>query len=233
MNIYESLAAILGERAAVKKDGRNELQNYKFRGIDQLMNVFNPLLAKHKVFVVPTVIDMMREERKNAKGTAIIYSVLTVQYTFYAEDGSFVTAVVMGEGMDTGDKSVNKAMSAAYKYALFQVFCVPTEDMIDSEIDSHEVLPEEETERYKKSMAALEKVSNEMKKAKQEKAQEKGPEQVPPAVFCECCKKEIKPEGIWSVEKIVETSEKKFAGRRFCYKCVTTHRAEEYMERIM
>lgn len=141
MNIYESITAILNEKAAVKKDSENKMQNYKFRGIDAVMNVFNPLLAKHKVFVVPTVLDMAREERQNAKGNTLLYTVLTVQYTFYAEDGTSVTAVTIGEGMDTGDKSVNKAMSAAYKYALFQTFCIPTEDMVDSEQDSPEVAP--------------------------------------------------------------------------------------------
>lgn len=141
MNIYESITAILNEKAVIKKDSENTTQHYKFRGIDALMNVFNPLLAKHKVFVVPTVLDMRREERQNMKGNTLLYTILTVQYTFYAEDGSSITSVVTGEGMDTGDKSVNKAMSAAYKYALFQVFCIPTEDMIDSEQDSPEVAP--------------------------------------------------------------------------------------------
>ena len=67
-NIYESIAAILNEKAAVKKDSRNEAQRYMFRGIDAVMNVFNPLLAKHRVFVVPTVLDMAREERQNKNG---------------------------------------------------------------------------------------------------------------------------------------------------------------------
>lgn len=147
MNIYESIAAILNEKAAVKKDRVNEAQRYKFRGIDEVMNVFNPLLAKHKVFVVPTVLDMAREERQNTKGNTLLYTILTVQYTFYAEDGSFVTAVAVGEGMDTGDKSVNKAMSAAYKYALFQTFCVPTEDMVDSEEDNPEVAPKKPAQK--------------------------------------------------------------------------------------
>ena len=155
MNIYESIAAILNEKAAVKKDKVNSTQNYKFRGIDAVMNVFNPLLAKHKVFVVPTVLDMTREERQNTKGTTLLYTILTVQYTFYAEDGSFVTAVAVGEGMDTGDKSVNKAMSAAYKYALFQTFCVPTEDMVDSEEDSPEVAPKKKKPEKPKPVDVL------------------------------------------------------------------------------
>lgn len=44
--------------------------------------------------------------------------------------------------MDSGDKSLNKALSAAYKYACFQLFCIPTEseshDSHDSEEDTYE-----------------------------------------------------------------------------------------------
>ena len=50
---------------------------------------------------------------------------------FRSEDGSNVSAVVIGEGMDTGDKATNKAMAIAFKYACFQVFCIPTEEMQD------------------------------------------------------------------------------------------------------
>ena len=185
MNIYEGITAILNEKAAVKKDSENKMQNYKFRGIDAVMNVFNPLLAKHKVFVVPTVLDMAREERQNTKGNTMLYTILTVQYTFYAEDGTSVTAITIGEGMDTGDKSVNKAMSAAYKYALFQVFCIPTEDMVDSEEDSPEVAP-----KPKKTPA---------KKQKQEEAPPPADEDDPlygegtPAELCEECGAELHP----------------------------------------
>ena len=65
------------------------------------------------------------------KGGTLIYSICRIKYTFYAEDGSNVSAVVIGEGMDSGDKATNKAMSIAFKYACFQVFCIPTEEMKD------------------------------------------------------------------------------------------------------
>ena len=94
---------------------------------------------KHHLFIVPEVIDQKREERTTSKGNALIYSIVTVKYTFYAEDGSSVSAVVIGEGMDSGDKATNKAMSIAFKYACFQVFCIPTEEMVDPDQDSHEV----------------------------------------------------------------------------------------------
>jgi hypothetical protein len=48
---------------------------------------------------------------------------------------------MIGEAMDSGDKSANKAMSAAQKYALLQVFCIPTEEPKDTENETHTVEP--------------------------------------------------------------------------------------------
>lgn len=62
-----------------------------------------------------------------------------MKFTAYAEDGSSVSSVTIGEAMDSGDKSMNKAMSTAYKYALMQIFCIPTADDKDTETHTHEV----------------------------------------------------------------------------------------------
>jgi hypothetical protein len=58
------------------------------------------------------------------------------------EDGSSHVISTIGEAMDSGDKATNKAMSAAYKYALMQAFCIPTEGDNDSENQTHEVMSE-------------------------------------------------------------------------------------------
>lgn len=141
MNIYESIAAIMGEIGAVGKNSKNTQQGFMFRGIDAVMNAINPALVKNKVFIVPEILEHTREERTNAKGTLLIYSICRIKYTFYAEDGSSISATVIGEGMDTGDKATNKAMSIAFKYACFQVFCIPTEEMADPDAECHEVKP--------------------------------------------------------------------------------------------
>ena len=44
----------------------------------------------------------------------MIYSVCKIRYTFFAVDGSSISAIVVGEGMDTGDKATNKAMATAF-----------------------------------------------------------------------------------------------------------------------
>lgn len=138
MNIYESISAIMQEIPAIGKEKRNQQQGFMYRGIDDVMNVLQPLLAKHKVFVVPEVLEQTREERTTGRGGTLLYSLLKVRYTFCAEDGSCVSAVVIGEGMDSGDKASNKAMAVALKYAFFQLFCIPTEEMVDPDSETPE-----------------------------------------------------------------------------------------------
>lgn len=148
--IYKAIAAVMAEVGAVGKNNVNEQQRYKFRGIDDVMNALHPVMAKHNLFCTPTVLDVTREERLNSKGNTLIYSVATVKYTFYTVDGSSVESVVVGEAMDSGDKSLNKALSASMKYCLFQTFCIPTEEMHDSEEDTYDdVRPKKATEKKK------------------------------------------------------------------------------------
>ena len=137
--IYSAISKTMADIGIVGKADKNDFDGYKYRGIDAVMNALNPAMIKNKIFVVPTILDSSREERTNKQGTVMMYTLLTVKYTFYAEDGSFVESVVVGEAMDRSDKSTNKAMSAAFKYACFQTFCIPTEEMKDSEEESPEI----------------------------------------------------------------------------------------------
>lgn len=139
MNIFQSITKIMEEVPAIGKNKKNTQQGFMFRGIDDVMNTFQPLLSKYKVFIVPQVLEQIREERQTSKGGTLLYSICKVKYTFYAEDVSSVDAIVVGEGMDSGDKATNKAMAIAMKYAMFQVFCIPTEEMKDPDSESHSV----------------------------------------------------------------------------------------------
>ena len=139
MNIYEAISAVMQDVGAIGKDTKNTQQGFMFRGIDAVMNALQPALLKNHIFVVPEVLEQTREERQTSKGATLLYSILWMRYTFYAEDGSSVSATVIGEGMDSGDKASNKAMSIAFKYACFQVFCIPTEEMKDPDAECHEV----------------------------------------------------------------------------------------------
>ena len=151
MNIYESISSVMNDVGAIGKNTKNTQQGFMFRGIDAVMNALQPALIKNHIFVVPEVLEQTREERITEKGKTLIYSICRIKYTFYAEDGSNISAVVIGEGMDSGDKATNKAMSIAFKYACFQVFCIPTEEMKDPDEECHEVVPKVKAEVVKKT----------------------------------------------------------------------------------
>jgi len=146
--IYAAIPAIMAEVKEIPKSRRNTQQNYAFRGIDDAYAAFQPLFARHGVFIVPNVMDCKREERTAKSGGTLIWTVLTIRHTFYASDGSSIDATTVGEAMDSGDKGSNKAESAALKYALLEVFCVPTEADNDTENQSPEVAPRQQAARH-------------------------------------------------------------------------------------
>lgn len=138
--IYGAIASVIADVGAVGKDKLNKQQGFKFRSIDDVYNALHPALAKNKVFIVPDILEQTREVVGTTKnGAKMTLVICTIKFTFYAEDGSHIESTIIGEALDTGDKATNKAMAIAYKYACFQVFCIPTEEMTDPDGESPEI----------------------------------------------------------------------------------------------
>lgn len=139
-NVYQLIAAVSKQVAetGISKDRNNSQQGYKFRSIDDVYNKLSPILAEAGLVILPRVVSREVVERTTAKGTAIFYTTVQVEFDFISShDGTKHTISVFGEAMDSGDKSTNKAMSAAYKYAAFQSFCIPTEGDNDADQTDH------------------------------------------------------------------------------------------------
>ena len=139
--IYGLIGQAMREIGAIGKNSKNQQQGFMYRGIDAVYNALSPVMAKLGLFLCPEVLEQTREERQGRNGGTLLYSILKIKYTLYAPDGSNVSCVVLGEGMDSGDKASNKAMSVAMKYAAFQLFMIPTEEMVDPDAEVHEVAP--------------------------------------------------------------------------------------------
>ena len=144
MQVYQAINKIQAELAAcgITKDRRNQAQGFNFRGIDDVYNALSPLLSKHGLCILPRMISRRCDERVNNKGTTLLYVTVEAEFDFVsAEDGSSHVVRTFGEAMDSGDKATNKAMSAAYKYAAFQAFAIPTEGDNDADAHTHDVVP--------------------------------------------------------------------------------------------
>jgi hypothetical protein len=140
MKVYAAINAVQGELAqsGISKDRKNQQQGYNFRGIDDVYNALAPLLAKHGLCVLPRILTRQCEERTTQKGGVLFYVTVEAEFDFVSsEDASKHTVRTFGEAMDSGDKATNKAMSAAYKYAAFQAFAIPTEGDNDADSQTH------------------------------------------------------------------------------------------------
>lgn len=142
MQVYKAIAQAMLElsKEGISKSRKNEQQGYKFRGIDDVYNALAPILSRCGLVILPRVLNRGVVERQTAKGNAIFYVTVDVEFDLVcAEDGSKHTVKTYGEAMDTADKATNKAMSAAYKYMAMEVFCIPTEGDNDADATTHEV----------------------------------------------------------------------------------------------
>lgn len=145
--IYSLLTQVMTDAGAVKKGDYNSHQKFNFRGIDAVINAVSPALRKHGVVVVPTVITSDYESVQVGQNRTVMgHARITITYTFYAPDGSNVAATVSAESMDSGDKATAKAYSVAFRTALLQTLCLPT-DEADPDSDTYERSPHDAPQR--------------------------------------------------------------------------------------
>ena len=133
--VYQVISDVMADLAeiGIAKSHTNQQQRFAYRGIDDVYNVLSKVLTKHRLIVMPTVISRETDTRQTHSGAAIYLVVLKVEYEFIAaEDGSSYKITAYGEAMDMADKATSKAISMAYKYAMFQTFCIPI-DVIDGD----------------------------------------------------------------------------------------------------
>lgn len=126
--VYAAINAVATALSAsgIAKRGINLDEQYAYRTVDDVFNEIGPLLAAHKLCVLPRVLRRQASERTEAGGVALTHVVMRVAFDFVCvDDGSVHTVEAYGEALDGSDKGTAKAMQSAYKYALLQSFCVP------------------------------------------------------------------------------------------------------------
>ena len=135
MNIYEKLSAITTELSTVAKNlevgfGQNK---YKAVGEADVLRAVKPLEAKYKVYSYPvsrTIIESGTVESITAKGDVKknLFERIEVVYRFVniEKPEEYIDITSYGDGIDSQDKSVGKAMTYADKYALLKAYKIIT-----------------------------------------------------------------------------------------------------------
>lgn len=156
-NIYAKIRAVMKSIGAITKNRKNAQQGYAFRGIDDVYNALQPALVEHGLVIVPKMLERVCEEKESRNGGTLFYVTIKAEFHFMSvDDASGIIVTTFGEAMDSGDKATNKAMSAAYKYAAFQTFCIPTEGDNDADATTHTVASSKPPARWPEFEAMLE-----------------------------------------------------------------------------
>lgn len=142
MNIYEKLSKISNELTTVAKNlsvGEGKAK-YKAVGEADVLKAIKPLEEKYKVYSYPSqrrIIESGFLDTVNYKGEPKkqFYERIEVIYKFVniEEPNEYIEITTYGDGIDSGDKSVGKAMTYADKYALLKAYKIVTGDDPDQE----------------------------------------------------------------------------------------------------
>lgn len=133
--IFKALSAVQSDlsKVGIAKNQKNSHQGYKFRGIDDVLNTLAPIIAEHGVLIIPNVLSKDIKTTATKNGGVASHVILEVGFVLYDSEGDSICHTAYGEALDTSDKAVNKAMTAAYKYFLFQAFCIPIDGVEDAD----------------------------------------------------------------------------------------------------
>jgi len=132
-NVYEAINYVMQQVGYVQKEVAGGLK-YTYASEPALIRAIRPHMVEVGLFVYPSsMIELTAEPFVSKQGSIINVSKLAASYCFHhaPSDTKFFVSVI-GKGMDTGDKDSNKAMTAAFKYALRQTLMIETGDDPDT-----------------------------------------------------------------------------------------------------
>lgn len=168
VNLAKKIHKILAGSGYLKKDKKNAQQGFNYISEEAMVKRLRELLIEHGVILIPDVINCqtLTVNVTTSKGErAVPITRVAVRYTVVDVDsGESWSFSMVGDGTDTQDKAVYKALTGCNKYALMKLCQIPTGD--DPEKDWAKDEPEEPQPAApsKKDLAFYDAVKGELSK---------------------------------------------------------------------
>ena len=121
MNIYEKILEVMKSIEYLNKDDRVEYKSTKYKAIseEKVTTAVRKALIKQGLVVFPI------EQSVSQNGT-ITTTNTTYKMVNTENPEEYVILASSGQGADTQDKGVGKAMTYSYKYLMLRTFAIPT-----------------------------------------------------------------------------------------------------------
>lgn len=154
LNLYQKIHAVMKDISYLRKDDKVEFGKTKYKAIseEKVTTTVRQSLIKYGLVVLP--VKQTSKKEGNITSTDTTYKIIDI------DTGEFELLASSGEGADTQDKGVGKAMTYSYKYLFLRSFAIPTGEDPDK-ISSAELDAEEEknetksTEKNESKVATL------------------------------------------------------------------------------
>lgn len=144
MNIYEKMLEVMKAIEYLNKDDRVEYKSTKYRAMseEKVTTTVRKELLRQGLVVFP--IEQSVSQNGTITTTNTVYKMVNVE-----NPEEFVILASSGQGADTQDKGVGKAMTYSFKYMLLRTFAIPTGEDPDK-ISSDQIDDDEDIAKIKK-----------------------------------------------------------------------------------
>lgn len=135
-----ALTEVMRRVTVITKDKEvKEGRPFKFRGVDDVMNVVGPILREIGLLCLPEMVHDESVQVEYGRDRKIGYRTrVHMRYHLIGPDGSeLIVGPVLGESIDGSDKGGSQAQSVAYRDFWLRTLCVPTGEP-EPEHSSHE-----------------------------------------------------------------------------------------------
>lgn len=137
-SIHEAIIQVSNDLGTMERDQSvitDSGRIYRTVGIESIEAALQPLLVKHGITVIPSIIDVQSWDTKDPRGE-IHWARAIVSFTLTGPDGSSVTGSSAGEGSGDTDKALPAAISLASKSWWKTVLHIKANDP-DPDISGH------------------------------------------------------------------------------------------------
>lgn len=120
-NIHQKILAVMSAIEYLNKDDHVKYRetDYKAMSEEKVTSVVRKELIKQGLVVYPIKQDVIKDG--NITTTNTVYRMVNVD-----DPSDYVDLASSGQGADTQDKGVGKAMTYSFKYLLLRTFAIPT-----------------------------------------------------------------------------------------------------------
>jgi len=127
MNIYQKLIEVRKEVPYLQKESKGYQFNYT--GSSQVLGSLKSKMDELGLLLIPNVIKKEVSEHETTKGGKEYFTELCMEFTWVNAENpeEKITCSWYGQGLDTGEKGVGKAMTYAEKYFMLKFFNIATD----------------------------------------------------------------------------------------------------------